>query len=86
MFTCPVVQSQIPRLLWRHLAFLVALFLLQTPLLTIWRNLPDWWNEGVQWTPFVVGFLFLSLGLAGVQVFTNRSLLDRAHTELTGCP
>jgi len=86
MFTCPVVQSQIPRLLWRHLAFFVALFLLQTLLLAIRPNLPDWWNEGVQATPFVIGFLFLSLGLAGVQVFTNRSLLDRAHTELVSQP
>lgn len=30
MFTCPAVQAQVSRLLWRHLAFLIALFVLQT--------------------------------------------------------
>ena len=29
-FTCPAVEPQVPRLLWRHALFLVALFVLQT--------------------------------------------------------
>jgi len=43
-FTCPAVEPQVPRLLWRHLIFLVALFVLQTALLTVHPQLPDWWN------------------------------------------
>lgn len=44
MFSCPAVRPQTPRLLWRHLGFLVALFALQTIALA-WRpNLPDRWN------------------------------------------
>jgi hypothetical protein len=82
MFTCPAVQPQFSALLRRHVAFLVVLFAFQTLALTVRPPLPDWWNTGVRGTPFDVALLFLCLGLGYTQIFTNRSLLDRAHREL----
>ena len=83
MFTCPAVQLQFPRLLWRHLSFLVALFALQTLALAVRPNLPDWWNTDRRGTPFEIALLFLCLGLGYAQVFTNRRLLDRAHRKFS---
>jgi hypothetical protein len=83
MFTCPAVQTQVSRLLWRHLGFLVALFVLQTPALVVRPNLPDWWTTGRRGNPFEIVLMFLCLGLGYAQVFTNRSLLDRAHREFS---
>jgi hypothetical protein len=88
MFTCPAVQPQFSRLLRRHLGFLVALFALQTLALAVRPELPDWWNTESGHgrgggTPFDIALLFLCLGLGYTQVFTNRSLLDRAHRQLT---
>jgi hypothetical protein len=88
MFTCPAVQTQVPRLLWRQVGFLFALFALQTVALAARPNLPDWWNIGGGYgrrsgTPFDVALLFLCVGLGYTQVFTNRSLLDRAHREFS---
>ena len=86
MFTCPAVQPQFSRLLRRHLGFLVGLFALQTLALAQRPHLPDWWNiesghgRG-RGTPFDIVLLFLCIGLGYTQVFTNRSLLDRAHRE-----
>src|SRR5215472_15721864 len=39
MFTCPAVQTQVSRLLWRHLGFLVVLLVIQTAALAIRPNL-----------------------------------------------
>ena len=83
MFTCPVVRPQFSHLLWRHLGFLVALFALQTAALTVRPNLPDWWKTGSKGNPFEIAFMFICLGLGYAQVFTNRSLLDRAHREFS---
>jgi hypothetical protein len=86
MFTCPAVQTQVSRLVWRHLAFLVALFALQTLALAVRPNLPEWWNTYTDWhreTPFEPALLFLCVGLVSAQVFTNRRLLDRAHREFS---
>lgn len=82
-FTCPAVEPQLSRLLWRHLGFLVALFLLQTAMLAVRPHLPYWWNvqDRKGGTPFDVALLFLCFGLAWTQVRSNRSLLDRAHRE-----
>lgn len=41
-FTCPAVQTQFSRLLWRHFAFLIALFALQTGALAVRPHLPAW--------------------------------------------
>jgi hypothetical protein len=88
MFTCPAVQPQFSRLLWRHLGFLLALFALQTLALAVRSQLPDWWNTESGHgrgggTPFGITLLFLSFGLGYMQVFTNRSLLARAHREFS---
>lgn len=69
MFTCPAVQTQVPRLLWRHLGFLVALVALQTAGLAVGPHLSDWWNtesgHGRRGgTPFDIALLFLCLGVA----------------------
>jgi hypothetical protein len=83
MFTCPAVQTQVSRLLWRHLGFLVALFALQTVALTVRPNLPEWWNTDRKGSPFDVALLLMCFGLGCAQVFTNRRLLDRAHREFS---
>jgi hypothetical protein len=84
-FTCPAVEPQIPRLLWRHVGFLLALFVVQTAMLAVRPHLPAWWNtqdrKGA--TPFDGAFFLLCFGLAWTQVRTNRSLLDRAHREFS---
>jgi hypothetical protein len=78
-FTCPAVEPQVPRLLRRHLGFLVALFILQTAALAVRPNLPEWCTA---W--FVPVLMLLCIGLGYAQVFTNRSVLDRAHQEFSG--
>jgi hypothetical protein len=83
MFTCPAVQTQFSRLLWRHAGFLVALFALETLALAIRPNLPDWWNTDSRGTPFETALLVLWVGLGLAEVFTNRRLLDRAHREFS---
>jgi hypothetical protein len=85
-FKCPAVRPQIPRLVWHHLGFLIALFALQSAMLAIHPKLPDWWNmpdrKGA--TPFDLALMLLCLGLGYVQVYSNRSVLDRAHREFAG--
>jgi hypothetical protein len=48
-------------------------------------DLPEWWNmkdrKGA--TPFDLVLMLVCVGLGYVQVFTSRSLLDRAHREFT---
>lgn len=82
-FTCPIVEQQIPRLLRRHLTFLVALLALQTAARVAGPNLPRWWKieDAKGSTPFELTLLFVCMGLALAQGYTNRSLLDRAHRE-----
>jgi len=85
MFTCPAVQPQFSRLLRRHLGFLVVLFALQTAALATRPNLPEWWNikDRRGETPFDLALMLLCFGLGYAQVFTNRSLLGRAHREFS---
>lgn len=84
-FTCPAVEPQLRRLLWRHLGFLLALFVVQTAMLAVRPHLSAWWitqdRKGA--TPFDGAFFLLCFGLAWAQVRTNRSLLDRAHREFS---
>jgi VIT1/CCC1 family predicted Fe2+/Mn2+ transporter len=85
-FTCPAVEPQIPRLLWRHLICLVALFALETAALALHPHLRDWWNiqDKKGSTPFEIALMFLGIGLAMAQILTNKSLLNRAHREFSG--
>jgi hypothetical protein len=84
-FTCPAVEPQIPRLLWRHLGFLLALFVVQTAMLAVRPHIPAWWTtqDRKGFTPFDGALFLLCFGLAWTQVRTNRSLLDRAHREFS---
>ena len=84
-FTCPAVQPQIPRLIWRHLICLVALFVLERAALAVHPHLPDWWNiqDKKGSTPFEIVVLLLGFGLAWAQILTNKSLLNRAHREFS---
>jgi hypothetical protein len=86
MFTCPAVQPLSSHLLWRHLGFLVALFALQTAALATRPNLPDWWNieDRKGPTPFDLVLILLCFGLGHAQVFTDRSILNRAHRDFSG--
>lgn len=85
MFTCPAVQFQFSRLVRRHLGFLVVLFALQTAALATRPSLPEWWNieDRKGGTPFDLTLMLLCIGLGYAQVFTNRSLLDRAHRDFS---
>lgn len=84
-FTCPVVESQVPRLLWRHLIFLVVLFVLQTAMLAVHPHLPDWWNvqDKKGMTAFDAALFFGCFAVAWTQILTNKSLLNRAHREFS---
>jgi len=84
-FTCPAVEPQIPRLLWRHLICLLALFVLDTAALEVLPHLADWWNiqDKKGSTPFEIVLLLLGIGLAMAQILTNKSLLNRAHREFS---
>jgi hypothetical protein len=83
MFTRPAVRPQIPRLLWRHLGFLVVLFILQTAALEVRPKLSDWWNTpGSRGrTPFETVLILLCVGLAYFQVSTNRRAFSPAPTD-----
>ncbi len=84
-FSCPAVEPQIPRLLLRHLGFLIALVVLQTEMLAVHPHLPNWWSikDRKGMAPFDGAFLLLCLVLAWTQVLTNRALLKRAHKEFS---
>ncbi len=84
-FTCPAVEPQIPRLLWRHLGFLIALVVLQTAMMATRPHLPNWWfiKDRKGMPPFDGAVLLLCIALAYTQVFTNRALLKRAHREFS---
>lgn len=84
-FKCPAVRRQLPRLLWRHVGFLFVLCTLQTVMLGARTALPEWWNVQNRKgdSPFDIVLILLCFGLGYAQVFTNRSLLDRAHREFT---
>ena len=81
-FECPIVQQTMPRLLRRHGVFLVAIILFETIALGLTRYMPaSWLREGKGSSPFAATLFITCLCLAGVQAFTNRTLLERAHRE-----
>jgi hypothetical protein len=87
-FTCPAVKPQIPRLLWRHLICLIALFVLETAAPAVHPYFPDWWNiqDKKGTTPFEMALLLLGIGLTITEILTNKSLLNRAHREFSARP
>jgi hypothetical protein len=82
-FECSIVQQTMPRLLRRHCSFLVATLLLETIALRLTRYMPAPWlsSKGKDGSPFSITLCVLCLCIASVQVFTNRTLLERAHEK-----
>jgi hypothetical protein len=85
LFDCTIVRHQLPRLLRSHVGFLAALFVLQTAALHLRPHLPIYWitARGRNQSPFEISLLVLCSALGLTQIFTNRSLLERAHLEFT---
>ena len=85
LFTCPAVRTQIPRLVWRHVGFVGALIVLQSLLLVVRPDLPEWLKvaDSKGTTVFDMALYFLCIGLGFAQVAANRSLLERAHKEFS---
>jgi hypothetical protein len=81
LLSCPAVRSQLPRLIRRHLSFLIVLFVVQTTALKFRPNLPSYWitPRATDASLFVIGLGLFCLCLGTVQILTNRSLLERAH-------
>lgn len=85
LFSCPAVKPQLPTLLWRHISFLIALFVIQTAALSVRSGLPPWWSmrDSKGGSPFEILLLFLCVGLGLAEVYTSRSLLKRGHSEFS---
>jgi hypothetical protein len=73
----------LPRLAQRHGGFLAALVVLETVALQLRPHLPASWlaASGRNGSPFSITLLILCVCLASAQVWTNRSLIERAHLE-----
>jgi hypothetical protein len=82
-FECPIVQQTMPRLWRRHGGFLISVVLVETIALYMKRYMPSSWltATGKDGSPFGISLWIVCGGLAFVQVFTNRSLLERAHSN-----
>lgn len=79
-FECLIVRQTMPRLVRRHCNFLVGIILLETIALRLTRYMPaSWLRTGKDGSPFAITLCVICLCFASVQVFTNRTLLDRAH-------
>jgi hypothetical protein len=87
-FECSIVEQTIPRLLRRHCIFLTSIILLETVALRLTPFMPASWlsNTGKDGSPFAITLCITCLGIASVQVFTNRTLLERAHEKSTDSP
>lgn len=88
LFTCPVVVSQYPRLLKRHVGFLALLIIFETIALRIKPHLPTWWitSSGRNEPPFAIAVAAPCLILAVAEILTNRGILERAHNDRFGEP
>ncbi len=80
-FECSIVRQTVPRLLLRHGGFLAVIVLLETIALYLTRYMPASWltANGRDGSPFDISLCVICLCLGGVEAFTNRSLLERAH-------
>ncbi|MGI4826812.1 MAG: hypothetical protein ACRYFU_01255 [Janthinobacterium lividum] len=82
-FECPIVEGVMPRLIRRHIISLLIIVTLETIAVLLKRHIPASWvvAKGRDGSPFAIGLCVMCIGIAGVQIFTNRSLLERAHLE-----
>jgi hypothetical protein len=80
-FECPIVHQTMPRLVRRHVGFLVALVLLETIAFHLVRYMPLSWlsDNGKSDSPFAITLCILCFCIAFVQTLSNRSLLERSH-------
>lgn len=79
-FKCPIVQQTMPRLLRRHFNFLAGILSLETIALRLTRYMPaPWLRAGKNGSPFAITLCVICISIASVQVWTNRTLLERAH-------
>lgn len=87
-FECSIVQQKMPQLLRRHCNFLIAVIFLETIALRLTRYMPASWlsKTGKDGSPFAITLCVICLCFASVQVFTNRTLLERAHKTSTYSP
>ena len=87
-FECSIVQQTMPRLLRRHCTFLAAIIVLETTALCLTRYMPASWlnTTGKSASPFAITLCLICLCFASVEVFTNRTLLERAHEESAESP
>jgi hypothetical protein len=80
-FECPFVRAVIPQLVQRHIAFVATIEVVETIALYSTRYMPASWlvstGRGESRFYFTLGVTCLCIG--GIQLFTNRSLLERAH-------
>jgi hypothetical protein len=83
LFSCPIVQRELPRIAKRHVAFIAVLFLLLTVALRLRPQLPAPWlvaSGGFKsMPPFTWALIIFSACLALAHILTNRSILSRAH-------
>lgn len=82
-FECPIVEQAIPRLLRRHGAFLAAIVLLETIALYLARYMPAQFLKATRrdGSPFTISLCVVCFCIGSVEVFTNRSLLERSHAK-----
>jgi len=80
-FECPFVHAVIPQLIRRHIGFVAAIEILETIALYSTRYMPPSWlvSTGRDGSTFYLTLGVTCLFIAGIQLFTNRSLLERAH-------
>ncbi len=85
LYSCPIVQRQIPRLLRRHVGFLTAFLILLTMAWHLRPHLPIYWitASGRNGSPFATTLFILCAIFAVAQTVTNRSLIESAHLEFT---
>lgn len=84
-FECSIVHQTMPRLVRRHVGFLVMIVVLETIALQLTRYLPASWliAKGKDGSPFAITLVILCSCLAFAQILSNRSLLERAHLKST---
>jgi len=83
-FECSIVQQTMPRLVRRHFSFLFAIIFLETIALRLTRYMPvSWLRAGKDGSPFGITLCLICICIASAQVWTNRTLLERAHGRST---
>lgn len=82
-FECPVVRQIMPKLIRRHIGFLVTIVIIETIAFCSTPYMPASWfiAKGRDGSPYSIALGVLCIGIAMVQILTNRSLLERAHLD-----